>query len=117
MCHPWAPMPSFTVPSPNALMVRPVRSLFAKDSAMLSLFSTPGPIMLNSCSLVSRYCVKVVGGGINCGGCDSWWVSDQVGRSTKTETESFKPPQLFMLNMSTTDFTFCGSVPLTSRKK
>jgi hypothetical protein len=36
-----------------------------KDSAMLSLFSTPGPIMLSSCSLVSRYCEKVVGGGIN----------------------------------------------------
>ena len=67
MCHPWAPMPSFTVPSPNALMVRPERSLFAKDSAMSSLFSTPGPIMLNSCSLVSRYWVKVVGGGDICG--------------------------------------------------
>ena len=60
-------MPSFTVPSPNALMVRPERSLLAKDSAMSSLFSTPGPIMLNSCSLVSRYWVKVVGGGDICG--------------------------------------------------
>eukprot|EP00979_Chaetoceros_neogracilis_P018607 scaffold10899_cov615-Chaetoceros_neogracile.AAC.1 len=48
-------------------MVRPERSLLAKDSAMSSLFRTPGPIMLNSCSLVRRYWVKVVGGGDNCG--------------------------------------------------
>eukprot|EP00979_Chaetoceros_neogracilis_P016547 scaffold8480_cov205-Chaetoceros_neogracile.AAC.1 len=48
-------------------MVRPERSLLAKDTAMSSLFRTPGPIMLNSCSLVRRYWVKVVGGGDNCG--------------------------------------------------
>jgi hypothetical protein len=46
------------------LMVRPVRSLWEKNSAMWSLLNTPGPIMLSSCSLVNRYCEKDVGGGI-----------------------------------------------------
>jgi len=62
ICHPCAPIPSFTVPSPKEYRWAPLRRLVARVDDVASVIErTEGPITITSSGRVLRNDVKVSG--------------------------------------------------------
>ena len=63
ICHPCAPIPSLTVPSPKEYRLVPLRRLVARIDDVVSVMErTEGPMTRTSSGRVSRNDVKVSGG-------------------------------------------------------